>query len=59
MNILVDKEMKNGTKNLLADDPAKLELTLHNLMVNNLSSGKVGAFSVDPTYLEFTQLEGE
>uniref|UniRef100_A0A182VH71 DOMON domain-containing protein n=1 Tax=Anopheles merus TaxID=30066 RepID=A0A182VH71_ANOME len=59
MNILVDKEMKNGTKNLLADDPAKLELTLHNLMVNNLSSGKVGAFSVDPTYLEFTQLEGQ
>uniref|UniRef100_A0A182P3L9 DOMON domain-containing protein n=1 Tax=Anopheles epiroticus TaxID=199890 RepID=A0A182P3L9_9DIPT len=59
MNILVDKEQKDGTKNPLADDPAKLELTLHNLMVNNLSSGKVGAFSVDPTYLEFTQLEGQ
>uniref|UniRef100_A0A182FFV1 DOMON domain-containing protein n=1 Tax=Anopheles albimanus TaxID=7167 RepID=A0A182FFV1_ANOAL len=59
MNILVDKEMKNGSRNALADDPAKLELTIHNLMVNNLSSGKVGAFSVDPTYLEFTQLEGQ
>ncbi|XP_050076124.1 uncharacterized protein LOC126563522 [Anopheles maculipalpis] len=59
MNILVDKEMKDGTKNPLADDPAKLELTLHNLMVNNLSSGKVGALSVDPSYLEFTQLEGQ
>uniref|UniRef100_A0AAG5DA54 Microtubule-associated protein tau n=1 Tax=Anopheles atroparvus TaxID=41427 RepID=A0AAG5DA54_ANOAO len=59
MNILVDKEQKDGSRNVLVDDPAKLELTIHNLMVNNLSSGKVGAFSVDPTYLEFTQLEGQ
>lgn len=56
MNILLNKD---GIENNLVDDPAKLEQTIQHLIQNNLSSGKVGALSVDPDFLEFEALECE